>query len=111
VSLGDTVSFGPLRAKALGDVLRRLLRGKRFYQKGRYGALVQAWEQTVGEEIAARTRIAGFEHGRVSVEVDSPILHQELAGFMRCGILQELQSAPGGEDVAELRFRLGRREP
>jgi len=95
---------GPRR---FGDVLGQLLRAKKFYQKGKYGALVDAWREVVGEEIGARTRIVSFEHGRITVEVTDAALHQELSGFMRAALVQQLQQAAGGEDVVELRFRLG----
>ena len=107
MSFGDRIQFGERGVKSLGRVLARVLKGKRFYEKKRYGALVEAWRQTVGEEVAAHTRISRFDHGRLTVEVDTPILMHELTGFLRSAILQQIQSAPGGEDVADLRFRLG----
>ncbi len=107
MSQGDSVHFGAVSTRRLGEVLKRLLKSKRFYQRRKYGALVGAWQCTAGEEIAAHCRIAAFEHGRLLVEVDEPILLHELAGFMRSTVLSELQGTPGGEDVAELRFRLG----
>ena len=107
--LGDSVHFGKSHGKRPGEVLDRLLKAKRFYQKKKYGSLVEAWRATVGDEIAARTRINSFQHGRLSVEVNCPILMHELGSFMRSTVLDQLQQTPGGEDVVDVRFRLGER--
>jgi predicted nucleic acid-binding Zn ribbon protein len=93
-------------AKRFGDVMKRLLRAKRFYQKSKYGPLVTAWEEVVGEEIASRTRIGAYEHGRLTIQVDSSVLMQELSGFLRSTLLQELRRKPAGQDVVDLRVTL-----
>jgi hypothetical protein len=102
---------GPDRsgAKRFGDVMHKLLRAKRFYQKSRYGPLVTAWEEVAGEEIASRTRISGYEHGRLTIQVGSSVLMQELSGFLKSALLQELQRRPAGRDVVDLRFTLAGR--
>ena len=95
-------------AKRFGDVLRNLLKAKRFYHKGRFGLLGEAWSEIAGPELASRTRVGSYEHGRLTVEVDSSVVMHELAGFMKHLLLEQLQQRPAGRDVAELRFRLGR---
>ena len=95
------------RARPIGDVIKRLLKRKRFYEKGKFGALVHAWAHVVGDEIAAHTRISGFREGRLVVDVDSSVLLHELGGFLKEQVLRELQATDGGVDVMELRFRLG----
>jgi len=94
-------------ARPIGEILKALLRSKRFYERRKYGALVDAWRTVVGEDIARHTRIVAFEGGEVLVEVDAPVLLHELSGFMRSALLAHLQRTRGGEDVAALRFRLG----
>jgi len=111
MSFGDTVEYRDTCGRRLGEILSKLLREKRFYERRKYGALVKAWQETVGSEIASHTRIRAMAEGRLVVDVDSPVLLQELSGFMCGEILGRLQRAPGGEDVAELRFRLGRSAP
>ena len=93
-------------AKRFGDVMKKLLRAKRFYQKSKYGPLVTAWEEVAGEEIASCTRIAGYEHGRLTIQVDSSVLMQELSGFLKSALLQELRRTPAGQDVVGIRFTL-----
>ena len=93
-------------ARPVGDFLRGLMRRKRFEQKRKYGALAEAWVQLVGEAIGARTRICGFDEGRLVVEVDSSALLYEMNGFMKQQILAGLQGDDAGRDVVEIRFRL-----
>ena len=95
------------RARPIGDVLKALLRRKRFLQKGKYPALTTAWAELVGEGIAARTRVRSFQEGRLTVEVASSVLLQELSGFMKEQLLAGMQGCKAGKDVAELRFCLG----
>ncbi|MHC4479379.1 MAG: DciA family protein [Planctomycetota bacterium] len=94
------------RARPVGDVIRKLLRSKRFHQKGKYGALVDAWAEVVGEAVAARTRIRSFHQGQLLVEVESSVLFHELGSFLKEDILRELRRHPGSRDVAELRLCL-----
>ncbi|MFP4028293.1 MAG: DUF721 domain-containing protein [Candidatus Brocadiia bacterium] len=107
MTFGDTVRYSRSSARGFGAVLSRVLKQKRFYQKGRYSAVSRAWEEVAGPEIASRTRIASYEDGKLRVEVESSVLLQELSGFMRETILEELRRTSGGEDVAEVRFCLG----
>ncbi|MFW6044643.1 MAG: DUF721 domain-containing protein [Planctomycetota bacterium] len=110
MSFGDTVSYqGSERgnAREYGEVLKKLLKSKRFFQKNKYGALSKAWKDVVGDEIAGCTKIVSYEHGCLRVEVMSSVLLQELSGFMKESILQELQQHQGGEDVCEIRFCMG----
>jgi len=94
-------------ARPFGEVLKEIVRAKRFYEKAKYGALVEAWGDVAGPEIAVRTRITGYKHGRLTVAVNCPVLLQELGGFLRAALLEKLRETPGGRDVVDIRFRLG----
>ncbi len=98
---------GREEAKPIGDVLKALLRQKKFLQKGKYSGLTQAWAELVGTAISARTRIRGFQEGVVTVEVSSSVLLHELSGFMKPQLLSGLRASKGGRDVADLKFCLG----
>jgi predicted nucleic acid-binding Zn ribbon protein len=93
--------------RSIGDVLKALLRQKRFLQKGKYSGLTKTWTALVGEAIASRTRIRSFQEGRVVIEVNSSVLLHELNGYMKPQLLAALQASKGGRDAAELRFCLG----
>jgi len=107
VSFGDTVHYYAPKARPFGDALHRVLKAKRFYEKSRFGALADAWAEAVGDEVAARTRIASYRHGILKVEVASSVLLHELSGFMKSAVLAALKECSGGRDVADIRFCLG----
>lgn len=93
-------------AAPIGKILNQLLVKKRFSQKRKHRRLADAWERAVGASVAQSTRIAGFRGGRLVVEVDSPAMLQELSGFMRLALLEELRTRPGGREVVDITFRL-----
>lgn len=101
-SIKDTKSFG--------DVLKRVVKEKRFNARAKYGKLVAAWEDTVGQQLAKETKITNFKDGCLVVEVSSSALLQELSGFMKPTLLAELQKRDGGSDVASIDFKLGNHE-
>jgi predicted nucleic acid-binding Zn ribbon protein len=92
--------------RPLGEILKAVLRRKRVREKGRYSALVAAWEDIVGEGVASRTHIGSFDDGELVVQVDSAALLHELNSFMKDQLLAGLRATDGGRDVASLRFRL-----
>jgi len=98
-SIKDTKSFG--------EVLKRVVKDKRFNARAKYGKLVAAWEETVGEQLANETKITNFEDGELVIEVSSSALLQELSGFMKPTLLNEMQKHEGGSDVASIDFKLG----
>ncbi len=93
--------------KCFGDVMKRLVRRKRIRERSRYGAVVKAWREVAGENIADQTRVADFSDGTLVVEVESSVLMQELSGYMKPNLLQQLKDTEAGRDIFELRFRLG----
>ncbi|MGD2174206.1 MAG: DUF721 domain-containing protein [Candidatus Brocadiaceae bacterium] len=94
------------RERKLGEIARRVLQRKRFYEKGKYAPLAQAWAALVGEAIAERTRVRSYSGGELTIQVDSSALLHELNNFMKSELLDALQSTDAGRDVASLRFRL-----
>ena len=93
-------------ARPIGEIMRRLLQRKRFYQRGRYSGLTEAWAAVVGENIAAHTRIRDFKDGCLIIGVQSAVLRHELDGFLKAGIVSALQETKAGRDVADMRFCL-----
>lgn len=106
MSFGDSVEYRQPYTKEFGNVLSRLLKQKRFYQKSKYGALARAWTKAAGEEISSCTKISSFRHGRLRINVNSSIMLQELSGFRKQSLLNRLQETEGGEDVIDLQFFL-----
>jgi len=94
-------------ARSFGDVVRAVLRRKKFAEKGRYGRLVKVWNDLVGPGVAEHTRVKAFQDGRLVVDVGSPALLHELNGFLKDSLLAGMQSTDAGRDIARLEFRLG----
>ena len=90
----------------VGDIARKLLREKKFHQKGRFTELTREWKELVGAPVADKTRIRSFKDGKLVISVVSPSLLHELNNFMRDSLLQALQETKAGRDIASIRFRL-----
>ena len=91
----------------LGDVLAGLLQ-KRGY--GRPLALQtwrEAWARAAGERLAARSRIAGYRDGTLTVEVSSAAQRYELEAFHGGELLARLQQDTAAAGVRRLVFRVG----
>jgi len=96
----------PLRVVTFGEALGRLLRKKRFLGKGKYSGIVRAWERIVGPGLAEHSCVCSFSHGIIVIEVDNPVLLQELSGFMKDKLLNAMQETDEARDAADLRFKL-----
>jgi predicted nucleic acid-binding Zn ribbon protein len=91
----------------LGDVLSGLLQ-KRSY--GRPLALAGwrgAWERAAGERLAARSRVAGYRDGVLTIEVPSSAQRYELEAFHAVELLARLKADPAAAGVKRLVFRVG----
>lgn len=67
----------------------------------------RAWCDLVGPEAAGHTRLARtIRRGVLRVEVDSPALLAELAGFRRPELLRGLQERIKRKHIEEIRFKL-----
>ncbi len=101
-----SVGWDSPEAQTFGEVASKLLRQKKFYQKGKYGSLVGAWRQLVGEDVACCTRIRSFDRGELVIEVDSSSLLHEINNFMKEALLDGLRQTDAGRDIEMIRFRL-----
>ncbi len=94
-------------AEALGDILRRVMRDVRPPTPRRRDAIFAAWRSAAGSALAQETRPTTLRKGVLTIEVRSPPLLHDLAGFRRDELLSRfLAAAPKGR-VTGLRFRLG----
>jgi hypothetical protein len=71
--------------------------------------LLAAWYEVSGEEIAENTRVASYRAGRLTVDVFSPALRQELASFHREALLEDLRDRLPGAALRDIRFQLAPR--
>ena len=108
MSFGDSIDYKCWKGKKIGDVAQKLIKKKKFYKKGKYGAIKKAWKKAVGDEIYEATHIHSWENGKIKIRVKSPVLMHELKGFMKHTILEELKRTDGGEDVKDIIFMYGK---
>ena len=94
---------GPLHvSRALTELIA--IRG---FARSQSDAQLQAvWDQAVGAEIAAYTRVGELNRGTLQVMVANPVLLAELNGFHKANILQSLQKASPAYKFKQLKFKL-----
>ena len=76
VSLGQAVS-GFLKESGISAVMK-------------HPEIHEAWQRTVGPDIAAHSRVLGFRRGVLEIAVDSSALMSEIQ-FHRAALLQDLR--------------------
>lgn len=105
---------GKSRKKAVGkgpEILEVILR--RWLKKHNIDATLgrdeidRCWEDTVGIEIAGRTRVVDLRGGTLVVEVDSAPLLGELSAYYRKEIIQSLRQSVDFPNLRDIRFRAG----
>lgn len=90
----------------LGDILAKLFVARGWGRRQGRKQLERAWEEAVGPEHAAHTRVSVLRRGILEVEVNSPILLQELAHFHKRRLIERLQGKVNAA-LKDIRFRSG----
>jgi hypothetical protein len=93
--------------ESLAEIVSRLFAARGWGRRQARLHLEKAWESAVGPEGAAHTRLMGIRRGIVEIEVDSPVLMQELAHFHKRKVLEKLRGLLSGTTVTDLRFKAG----
>ncbi len=93
--------------ESLAEILSRLFVERGWGRRQQQMRLEEAWREVAGPQIAQATRMASFRRGVMEIEVVSPPLLHELAGFHKRRLLRDLQASLKGVTVKDLRFRLG----
>ena len=99
-----TPQKGPER---IGEVLGRLFTARGWGRSQERLRLEQAWTEAAGEEHARHTRLGSLRRGVLEVTVDNAVLLQELHGFHKRRLLQQLRRLLPNTPVTDLRFRAG----
>ena len=69
--------------------------------------VAQAWEEVVGIETAARTRVVRFMRGVLTLEVASSALKHDLLTFRKNQLLDELNERLPKVEIRDLECRVG----
>ncbi|HBO51422.1 MAG TPA: hypothetical protein DD471_05505 [Planctomycetes bacterium] len=93
--------------EVLEDILRRWLKENSLDTTLGRAQLETCWKDTVGDEVADRTRIVDLRGGTLVVEVDSAPLLGELSAYYREEIMSSLRQSEGFPNFQNIRFRAG----
>ena len=92
--------------KRIADVVSRLLARRGYAQVEGTVELQQVWQQTVETGLATHSRPAHLRRGVLEVYVRNSAALQELT-FQKKRLLQQLQMTSLGQQIRDLRFRVG----
>jgi len=95
-------------AQPVGDILSRLLRASGLKEKLRHPEIYDCWAEVAGAEASRHSRVVGFSHCVLHVEVDSAPWLQMLSTFGKKELLNGVRIAMPGVRVRDIRFRIGR---
>ncbi len=104
---GRSNEAGGKGPEVLEDILRRWLKENSLDTTLGRAQLESCWKDTVGEEVADRTRIVDLRGGTLVVEVDSAPLLGELSAYYREEIMSSLRQSEGFPNFQNIRFRAG----
>ena len=89
----------------IGDILRSFLEASGLSAHLKHLEVYCAWEEVVGPGVAPHTRIAGFAHHKLYVDVDSASHIQELRTFYKSKILADLREKLPNVLIQDVVFR------
>lgn len=90
----------------LAALLEAALAGKPAARRLREAKIWLVWDETVGEQIAAKAQPASFREGTLTVTVAGSVWLQQLS-LMKQAIVSRLNDAIGSPLVTELFFKQG----
>ncbi|MHC4492459.1 MAG: DciA family protein, partial [Planctomycetota bacterium] len=93
---------------SLRQLVPGVLRGLRGAASGPVARVREVWPEVVGPAVAARTRVASVEEGRIRVELASAAVRYDLATFRRAEVLKGLQERLPELRIREVSYRLGK---
>lgn len=91
----------------LGEILARLIAARGWGRRQARLHLERAWVAAVGSEQEPHTRVLGLRRGVLEVEVNSPVLLQELASYHKRTLLAKLRQCLPNHMLTDVRFKAG----
>jgi predicted nucleic acid-binding Zn ribbon protein len=91
----------------LGNILAELFVARGWGRRQERSRLESAWSAVVGAEQATQTRIGRLVRGLLEVQVSNGVLLQELAGFHKRRLLEQLRGRLPDVTIHDIRFRAG----
>ncbi|HTQ51992.1 MAG TPA: DUF721 domain-containing protein [Candidatus Acidoferrales bacterium] len=107
VDLSPLEAARMVRARAVGEVLPRVLSDLRMDDRRAEAEMVKVWNSLVDPNITAHAQPAGLRKGTLFVNVDSNVWLSEIVRYRRKEILDRLQYSFGRNIVQKISFRVG----
>lgn len=93
--------------RPVSEVLESTLKGMKLDQRCEQEAMVQAWAEVVGPNIANNAQPLEVRRKVLVVQVLQPSIHYVLAQQMKGAILAKMQERFGRENIVDIDFRIG----
>jgi predicted nucleic acid-binding Zn ribbon protein len=93
--------------ETIGAILRGFIEGKGLANKLKHLEIYGAWEEAVGPIIQPHTRVAGFAHHKLYVDVDSATHLHELQTFLKRQLMNDLRGKLPNVLIQDIVFRPG----
>ena len=94
-------------SRPVGDVLESTLKGLKLDHRCDQEAMVAAWAEVVGDNIANNAQPLEVRRKVLIVQVLQPSIHYVLAQQMKGAILAKMQERFGKESIVDIDFRIG----
>ncbi len=107
VDLSPLETARAVRARAVGDVVSRLLSDMRLDDRRAEVEIVKVWNSLIDPNIVAHAQPAGLRKGTLFVNVDSNVWLSEIVRYRRREILDRLQHSFGKNVIQRISFRVG----
>jgi predicted nucleic acid-binding Zn ribbon protein len=88
------------------NVLSQLLAKRGYAQVQTAATCAAAWQEAVGDKLAAHTRAGNVRRGVLEVLVRNSATHQELA-FIKTKVIKTLNKIVPEQQIRDVRFRVG----
>ena len=95
----------------LADILSTVLQKRGYARPLAAAEVLAAWAHVAGERLAARTRVANFRAGILTIEVDSAAQRYEMEAFRGPELLAGLQRDESIPRVRKIVFQMGSGAP
>jgi predicted nucleic acid-binding Zn ribbon protein len=89
----------------IGDILRDFLEASGLSSKLKHLEVYSAWDEVAGPGLSPHTRVAGFTHHRLYIDVDSSAHMHELQTFYKQRLLDDLREKLPNILIQDLVFR------
>ena len=94
-------------AKAVGDLLPRLLSDLKLDARRDDAEIVKVWNALIDPAVTAHAQPANLNKGTLFVNVDSSVWLAEIIRYRRKEILERLQNSFGRTVIVKISFRIG----